>query len=54
MMPTHGQVAANVEAGPGGAAETRQIPKAPTAMIGTIAGTVLRDSSTTGQSAPES
>jgi len=54
MMPTHGQVAANVEAGPGGAAETRLIPKAPAAMIGTIAGIALRVSSTTGQSAPAS
>ena len=52
MMPMHGQVAANVEAGPGGAAETRLTLKGRTATIVTITAIDRPDSLTMGQSAP--
>ena len=51
MMPIHGQVAANVEAGPGGAAETRLTINDRTATTGTITEIVRLASSTTDPSA---
>jgi|FLOH01.1.fsa_nt_gi hypothetical protein len=51
MMPMHGQVAANVEAGPGGAAETRLIIKDRNVMIATTVTIGHRVSSMTDQSA---
>jgi len=52
MMPTHGQVAADVEAGPGGAARTRLTTNYHNAVTATISATA--GPSTTDPSEPAS